>query len=164
MSATEARQFLQRLIDEAVAIRSDRFLLVESNYKIKELAGIARDNFGGDSRAQMKKLERVALGARTFGEVIDYVRYQTGRTTRAGEQWRKGDFGKRLHDVLWEVANNITDSAGRDLFKAFSKTTQKELEELGYTEENVKRDLRLRLTRAYVRHLVAYFTFLEKTS
>lgn len=159
----EARQVLQRLVDEAVAAKSDAYLMVEDNYHLLELASCARDSFGADgsSRSQMKNLEGVALSAHAFSDIVAFVKSQTGRSTRAGDQWRAGGFGRRLHDVLWTTIRNDGERRAEDVFKALPARLRQVLVREGqYDPSELKRELRLRLARAYIRHLVAQYAFL----
>lgn len=166
MTVRDARALLRRLIDEAVAERSDSYLLVEDNYNLQQYARTAASLFGADGggRSQMKKLEQVALSAQTFGDILNYIKNQTGRTTKTGELWRQRRFGQDLHDMLWNVIPAAADNIGKDLYKGLPSPARKELErDWNYDHRNVQRTLRLRLAQAYVRHLVAHYTYLTAT-
>lgn len=170
VSKEEARRVLQRLIDEVVASKSDAYLLVEDNYHIRALAETAHNNFQEEkdgkvttNRTQMRNLAQVALSALTFGDVVNFVKSQTGRATSVGDDWRKDEFGPRLHDVLWDTVRENAKGQADSIYKKLGGQVKKRLKDDDYDKQDLERELRLRLTRAYVRHLVAHFDFLAST-
>ena len=168
---SEARQLLRHIVDEAVATRSDAYLVYDS-FNLRSLAWQAVSNFGAEKdqggRGQMKKLEQAALSALTFADVMDYVKNQVGKEKkgRNGERdgpWLRGDFGRDLHNDLDRVGTTA-EAAADAIHKALPKAIRDVLEEEGRLDRSdLRRMLRLRLVQAYVRHLVAHYVYLSAT-
>ena len=152
----DARQQLRVLIDEGVARRSD----VYYQYKVDDVARAAVSAFSKDrNRSQMKNLEQVSLSAMCFADVLDYVKSQAGRETNIGKLWRAQDFAETLHDTLWEVIRTDAEGQTKSIWKTLSKSNRKALERANMNKSDVERELRLRLCRAFIKHLVAHYTY-----
>jgi len=158
VTTRDARRHLRRLIDEQVADRSDRMYIVD-DFQVKQFGSEAAGIF---DKSQMNGLERVALSASTFGEIANFIKSQVGRTTSAGEDWRTNGFGQRLHEMIHgRVVKTVEDDAD-DILSALegplhdaltSSTSEEEL------SKQIARRLRLGYARAYVRHVVAHYTY-----
>jgi hypothetical protein len=169
-TAEDARQVIQRRIDEDVDGRSDAYILYD-NYQVKPLARAASDCFGTDSngrpnRTQMRKLERVALSASTYSEIVNYVKSQAGRDTRTGEEWRHRGFAYDLHNQLEDVrseaegrAEKILDGIERALLKAYQQEGESKSDAEKRLSNWVRHEMRLRCVQRYVGHLAAEYAF-----
>ncbi|MFB6274109.1 MAG: hypothetical protein ABEL51_14560 [Salinibacter sp.] len=160
-----ARRVVQRLIDEQVAKRSDIFFMNTKHYDVRELGQKAADAFG-DQKSQMNALEQTALNASTFGDIIDYVKSQLGRTTQAGDDWRSNDFGYDLHEELVAVGDQA-DGHAENLLESLSegvcRALQKQGESTGEFEKRLRQELarrlRVRYAQAYIGHVVAHYNY-----
>lgn len=177
LSPRRARRILQRLIDEDVAQRSDVFFM-NDHYDIEALAEKAYQSFG-DEKSQINGLERTALSASTFGEVVNFVKSQMGRDTRIGRDWRANGFGAALLAVLVGTPNDDADEglagegeghAGRivdSLDDAVREALQREDESKRDVErrldQEVARRLRLAYAREYIDHLASHYKYLSST-
>ena len=170
MTARNARQAIQRRIDRDVDGRSDAYILYD-NYQVERLARDAFNSFGTDSkgrpnRSQMRKLERVALSASTYSEIVNYVKSQAGRNTSTGEDWRSGSFAYNLHEQLEDVrreaegrAKDLIDGIERAEIKAMQRQHEKKKEAEKRVENWIRHEMRLRCVQRYVSHLVAEYAF-----
>lgn len=157
MTEREARQYLLALITDGVARRSD----VYYEYKVKDLAELALSAFGNErNRSQMRNLEQVSLSAASFADVLDFIKSQAGRDTSTGRQWRKDDFARKLHDALWEMVRQDAEGQANNIWRALPNKVTKVLEnEANINRPDVARELRLRLCRAFIKHLVAHYNY-----
>lgn len=177
LSPRRARRALRRLIDEDVAERSDVFFM-NDHYDIKGLAEQAYRSFG-DEKSQINGLERTALSASTFGEVVNFVKSQMGRDTQVGRDWRSKGFGETLLEVLVGDRDDPNDEglsgegeghAGR-IIDALDREVQDALQREGESSRDVKRRLeqeiarRLRLAYAqeYIDHMASHYKYLTST-
>jgi len=161
LTEQDARQVLRLREEKAVADRSDQFYLRDS-YEVRDLASKAHQSFGG-SRSPLRNLERVALGAAAFGDIIDFIKSQTGRTTQIGEEWSRHDFGPRLHDMLWGRVREEAEERAERLFEELRAPVREALKEAGETKRDLKRRLRLAYAQCYIQHLVAHHDFIDGT-
>jgi hypothetical protein len=162
LASEDARQVLRLREEKAIADRSDQFYLRES-YGVRDLASKAYQSFGG-SRSPLRNLERVALSAVAFGDIIDFVKSQTGRSTKIGKKWQKNSFGPRLHDMLWERVREEAEEDAEQIFNELETPVREALEEDGLSVRDLQRRLRLAYAQRYIQHLVAHFEYLEGTS
>lgn len=160
-----ARRVLQRLIDEQVAKRSDIFFMNRKHYDVRELGQKAANAFG-DQKSQMNALERTALNASTFGDIIDYVKSQLGRTTQAGDDWRSDDFGYDLHKELKTVgdqaeghAENLLENLSEGVRTALRDQDESTRDFERRMTQELARRLRIRYAQAYIGHLVAHYNY-----
>jgi hypothetical protein len=168
---------VQRLIDEDVAQRSDVFFM-NDHYDIEGLAEKAYQSFG-EEKSQINGLERTALSASTFGEVVNFVKSQMGRDTRTGDEWRSNGFGAALLAMLVGDRNDARDEglagegeghAGRiiealdesvrDVLQREDESTRDVERRLG---QEVARRLRLAYAREYIDHLASHYKYLVST-
>lgn len=159
MTQQEALRLLRSLINEAVAQKSD----VYYEYKVEELARIAGRVFSKeDHRTQMKNLERVALNATAMADVLNYIKSQAGKQTRAGELWQTDHFAKLLHDAIWNTVRVDAENVAKNVWKALKNISQEAVDALrtrGYSEVDLRREVRLHLVRVFVQHLVAHYYY-----
>lgn len=177
LSPRRARRIVQRLVDEDVAERSDVFFM-NDHYDVKGLAGKAYRSFG-DEKSQINGLERTALSASTFGEIVNFVKSQMGRDTQVGDDWRSNGFGEVLLEILIGDRNDPNDEglagegeghAGRIADALASKVRdalQKDDESKRDFERRLKQELarRLRLAYAqeYIDHVASHYKYLTST-
>ncbi len=178
VSPRRARRALQQLIDEQVADRSDVFFMNRQHYNVRALGAAARRTFG-DERSQMNGLERTALSASTVGEVVNFIKSQLGRSTRAGENWRGQNFGYDLLAALEGDPEDPSDTGIVDeaeghapkIFEALDDRFVSVLQTEDETsrdverrlEQEIARRLRLAYTREYIGHIVAHYKYLVST-
>lgn len=165
---SEARRTLKVLVEEATARRSDQFYL-SPHYDVQQLASDATriflDKNNKAERSQMKGLENIALSANSFSDIIDYIKNQTGRSTRTGDQWRDRMFGLNLHNALWHKVRERAEQDAETLFKkAQTRKMARALEAEDYDRQDLERELRLLYARSYIQHLVAHFVYQAETS
>jgi hypothetical protein len=166
ISPARARRIVQRLIDEDVAERSDVYFMSRRHYNVREIARTAAQIFGGE-RSQMNALERAALNASTFGDVINHVKSQLGRSTRVGKKWRDRDFGYDLHDELSGLADEAEGHASKirkgldsAVISALQRDDESTRDVRRRLDQELERRLRVRYVQAYIGHLVAHFSYL----
>jgi len=87
----ETRLQLNLMLQSIVGRMSDNYL-----QETKDLARKAAHIFGTKHRSQMRNLERVALGALAYADIMDFIHMQAGKTTEAGKLWRKEQFAEDL--------------------------------------------------------------------
>lgn len=178
LSPRRARRVVQRLIDEDVAQRSDVFFMKDDHYDIEGLAEKAYQSFG-EEKSQINGLERTALSASTFGEVVNFVKSQMGRDTQTGREWRSSGFGAALLVVLVGNRNDSHDEglAGEGkghakriidaLDKSVRDVLQREDESTRDVERRLKQEvgrrLRLAYAREYIDHLASHYKYLVST-
>ena len=167
-AAEQARTTIQRRIDADVEERSDAFLLYDT-YQVERLARQAFRSFGAKSdgtpnRSQMRKLERVALSAGTYSEVVNYVKSQAGRKTRG--EWRREGFAYDLHDQLEAVreeaegrAATVIDGIERSLVADIQGEDERKKDAEKRIQNWVTHEMRLRFVQRYVGHLAAEYMF-----
>lgn len=168
ISRKRARRVVQRLIDEKVAERSDVFYMNDA-YDVTGLAERAAEAFG-TQKSQMNALEQTALNAATFGEIINYVKSQVGRSTRAGKQWRRQDIGAGLHDELERVgdqaeshAEDLIDGLDGDVQEALKEGDESSRDVTRRLERDLARRLRVRYAQALIGHIVAHYNYVVGT-
>lgn len=109
----------RRQLEELVYVLASDF-----EEDIERLARACAIAFGGTSavrregdtragRTQMSNLERAALTARYFGDVIAFVKRQTGKARR-GEQWQaRAESGKLLGVEIVELLERVQARADK---------------------------------------------------
>ena len=161
-----ARRIVQRLIDEDVAERSDVYFMSRRHYNVREIARAASRSFK-DERSQMNALERAALNASTFGDVMNYVKSQLGRSTTVGEKWRDHGFGYDLHKELTRLADEaegharkIREGLDSAVVSALQGGDESNRDVRRRLDQELARRLRVRYVQAYIGHLVAHYSYL----
>jgi hypothetical protein len=169
ISRKRARRVLQRLIDEKVAERSDVFFMNDA-YEVKGLAERAAEAFG-TQKSQMNALEQTALGAATFGEIINYVKSQVGRSTQVGDQWRRNDIGSALHEEFQQVgdqagshAEDLIEDLDGDILEALGKEDESNRDITRRLGRDLARRLRVRYAQALIGHVVAHYNYVVGTN
>jgi hypothetical protein len=175
LTPRRARRVVQRLVDQDVAERSDVFFM-NSHYDIEGLARKAYRSFG-DEKSQINGLERTALSASTFGEVVNFVKSQMGRDTRVGDKWRTQGFGESMLAVLVGrgtsgdgLAGEGEGHAGR-IIEALDDSVQDALRREDESKrdverrlkQEVKRRLRLAYAQEYIGHVASHYKYLTST-
>lgn len=167
LTPSEAEAIIRRRIDADIDQRADAFVL-HPDYEVGRLAHRALISFssGSANRSQMRKLERVALTASAYTDIINYVKSQSGRSTRTGDEWRVGNFGMQLHDQLKSIcqeaegrASNLVDDVERRLLDCFTKEGERKKDAQKRLQTWAQHEMRLAYVQRYVRHLVAEYMY-----
>jgi hypothetical protein len=173
---------VQRLVDDDVAERSDVFLLTP-HYDTEGLAEQAYRSFG-DEKSQINGLERTALSASTFGEVVNFVKSQLGRPEgngkmSVGDKWRANHFGYDLLAVLVGNredpgddglagegeghAGRIIDNLDKEVWQALQEEDESKRDVKRRLEQELERRLRLAYAQKYIDHVASHYKYLTST-
>lgn len=175
LTPRRARRVVQRLVDQDVAERSDVFFM-NPHYDIEGLARKAYRSFG-DEKSQINGLERTALSASTFGEVVNFVKSQMGRDTRVGDKWRTQGFGESMLAVLVGRgtsgdglagegkghAGRIIDALDDGVRDALRGEDESKRDVERRLEQDLSRRLRLAYAQEYIGHVASHYKYLTST-
>lgn len=135
------RQDQQNSIEEMKIIREVNMQAETFYEEAKTLGELAATALGKNHRSQLTGLENIAESAFKTSDIFDYVKRQTARH----EEWRKGDFGKKVLAVLeTELATK------RRVICVGSNVGEK-------TDEG--RRIHLLLIRQFIRQMVVHYEF-----
>lgn len=127
----------QRLIIlKEVAMRADNF-----QSQAEKMGKIAAKAF--ETKRPMRNLENIANGAMKVSDVLNYVKRQTGKSSK-GEKWKKDGFGEELLNIV----------ENRHL-----KERDRICEKLRVSSEETRLDVYLLLIREFIRQLVVYYEY-----
>lgn len=182
LTPRRARRVVQRLVDQDVAERSDVFFM-NSHYDIEGLARKAYRSFG-DEKSQINGLERTALSASTFGEVVNFVKSQMGRPQgdnrmSVGDKWRANDFGYDVLEILVGDSEDPNDEGlageGKGHAGRIIDALDDRVRDALHGEDETKRDferrldqelsrrLRLAYAQEYIGHVASHYKYLTST-
>lgn len=116
----------------------------------------ATEAFKKDKRP-MRSLENIAYGTADVTDIFDFIKRQTGKTTRK-EKWRyfmegeELEFGPRLLEKLENLRKKAEEIRKQVLGEEVSEPQRRDRE----------LDIHLELVQSYIRHLVSHFLYQYK--
>jgi hypothetical protein len=135
----------QNKIDEMKIIREVNIQAEAFYAEAKKLGDHSADAFGEKHRSQITGLENIAETALKTSDIFDYIKRQTARH----EEWRQGEFGKKLIEQLEKELDNK-----RKIICAHLGISDKT-----YEEKQERRRIYLLLIRQFIRQMTVEYEF-----